>query len=131
MRHERTGSWRLVAAPLAWLGALVIAPAVMASPSTTGATTLDVTDCKATVAVGWSAQPGRYKSYTVEISSDADTSVQTLGSGSFARTGNLILQLNLATYGFSNQFHAVTRVFDGKGVEQLMWPSADVAAPCI
>ena len=132
MRHQRQGWWRLVALPVALLGALVIAPGLAsASPNSVGTTTMDITDCKLTLVVDWSAQPGKLKTYRVEVWSDANTSVTTLALGDFARSGHQVLAMDLATFADSNTFHAVTRVFDGKGVEQDAWPSGDVARTCI
>jgi hypothetical protein len=133
MRHQRQGWRRLVALSVAMVGALVIAPGLAsASPSTTGNTVLDVTNCTATVAVSWVAQPGRLKTFTTELWSDANTTPVVVGSGSLGRNGTIVLpQVPLSIYADSNQFHAVTRVYDGKGVEQETWPSGDVAGSCI
>jgi len=133
MRHQRQGLWRLVALPVALLGALVIAPGlVSAGANSVGNTGLDITDCVATVNVGWAGQPGRLKSYQLELSSDANTTPRVLASGLLDRSGSFVVPpMTLAGYGFSNQFRAVTRLYDGKGVEQDTWTSRDVAAPCI
>ena len=133
MRHQRQGWRRLVALPVALLGALVIAPGMaFASPNTGGFTGLDITGCKATVNVSWTALPGKLKTYTVEISSDANTTANVVASGDLTRNNTFVLPIvTLSTYGFSNQFVATTRVFDGKGVEQDSWPSGVVAASCI
>jgi hypothetical protein len=133
MRHQRQGWRRLVALPVALLGALVIAPGLAsAGPNTTGATVLDFTDCDAHVVVAWSAQPGRFKSYTVEIWSDHGSGVTTLDSGPLTRNGRLdFFPTYAATLEFSNPFHAVTHVYDGKGVEQDTWTSNVFPANCI
>lgn len=132
MRHQRQGWRRLVALPIALLGALVIAPGLAsAGPNTTGATTLIITDCQAAVSVGWSSQPGRLKTYTVDFSSNVNPIPVTIGSGALGRSGNIVifvpLQVDLVN---SNQFLAVTHVFDGKGVEQETWSSTTQAASC-
>lgn len=133
MRHQRQGWRRLVALPVALLGALVIAPTLaFAGANSFGNTGLDITDCVATVNVSWGGQPGRLKSYQVELSSDANTAPDVLASGPLGRSGSFVLPtVTLSGYGLSNQFRAVTRVYDGKGVEQDTWTSGDVAAPCI
>ena len=133
MTHQRQGWRRLVALPVALLGALVIAPGLaLASPNSVGNTGLDITACVATVNVSWSAQPGKLKTYTVDLASDANTTPVVLASGTLGRSGTFVLPpMTLQSYGFSNQFRATTHVYDGKGVEQDTWTSADVAGPCI
>jgi hypothetical protein len=133
MRHQRQGWWRLVALPVALLGALAIAPGLaLASPNTVGNTVLGLDGCDAHVVVDWAAQPGKLKTYTVEIWSDFGTGVTQLAAGDLSRSGHLDF---FAAYGataeFSNTFHAVTHVFDGRGVEQDTWLSGDVAANCV
>jgi hypothetical protein len=116
------------------VGALVIAPGIAsASPSTAGNTVLvvDGTTCIATVSLSWVAQPGRLKTFTTELSSDANATPVAVGSGSLGRSGSLVFDpISLATYGFSNQIRAITHVYDGKGVEQETWASRDVPASC-
>ena len=132
MRHQRQGLWRLVALPVALLGALVIAPGfASASPSTTGATVLDFTGCTAHVVVSWNAQPGKFKSYMTEISSDHGSTSQ-LSSDLLPKSGRLdFFPVYNATIEFSNQFTAVTHVYDGKGVEQDTWTSNVFPANCV
>ena len=133
MRHQRQGWRRLVALPVALLGALVIAPSLaLASPNSVGNTGLDITDCKATVNVSWAAQPGKFKTYTIDLASDANPTASVLSSGALGRSGTIVLPVvTLSAYGASNQFRATTHVYDGKGVEQDTWVSADVAGSCI
>jgi hypothetical protein len=133
MRHQRQGWWRLVALPVALLGALVVAPTISAAgPNTFGNTVLGFSDCDAHVVVDWAGQPGRLRTYTVEIWSDFGTGVTQLGAGDLARSGHLeFFPSYVATLEFSNTFHAVTHVFDGKGVEQATWTSGDVAVGCV
>jgi len=133
MTHQRQGWRRLVALPVALLGALVIAPGLaLASPNSAGSTTLDFTDCQAHVVVDWSAQPGKLKSYTVEISSLFGTTATLDLNVSMARSGHVdYFPTYSATTEFSNQFTAVTHVYDGKGIEQATWTSNVMAAACI
>lgn len=135
MRHQRQGWRRLVALSVAMVGALVIAPGIAsAGPNSIGVTGLvvDDTTCLATVNVAWAGQPGRLKTYMTELFSDADPTSRVLSSGDLTRSATFVLPVvTLSTYGFSNQFHAVTHVYDGKGVEQDMWSSNPVAASCI
>jgi hypothetical protein len=132
MRHQRQGWRRLVALAVAMLGAMVIAPGLaLAGPNSVGATTLDMTDCQAHVVVDWSGQPGRFKSYTVELQSDVDPTVWLLAGEAFTRSGHVDVTVDLtATTEFSNTFRAVTRLFDGKGVEVDSWTSGDRPASC-
>jgi hypothetical protein len=118
-----------MALPVALLGALAIAPTILAAgPNTVGNTILGFSDCDAHVVVDWAAQPGKLKSYTVEIWSDRGAGVTQLDSGTLSRSGHLdFFPVYGATVEFSNTFHAVTHVFDGKGVEQDTWSSGDIA----
>jgi len=135
MKHQRQGWRRLVALPVAMIGALVIAPAlVSASPSSTGNTVLavDTTTCVASVSISWVAQPGRLKTYMTELWSDSNPTPVVIASGALARSGTFVVPTwSLTPFVDSNTFHAVTHVYDGKGVEQDTWPSGDMAAPCI
>ncbi|HKB28164.1 MAG TPA: hypothetical protein VKC59_03990 [Candidatus Limnocylindrales bacterium] len=133
MRHQRQGWRRLVALPVALLGALVIAPSVgAAGPNTVGNTVLDVTDCQATIAISWAAQPGRLKTYSVELSVNGGPAATIVSGAALGRSDSIVLgPIAFGTSTDSNQFLAVTRVYDGKGVEQDSWPSRPVPAPCI
>jgi hypothetical protein len=115
------------------VGALVIAPGLAsASPNTVGNTVLDVTACQATIAVSWAAQPGRLKTYSIELSVNGGQAVTIISGAALGRSGNIVLDpITFGTSTDSNQFLAVTRVYDGKGVEQDSWPSRPVPAPCI
>lgn len=132
MRHQRQGWLRLVALPVALLGALVVAPSIaVAGPNTGGSAVIDFTDCNAHVVVAWNALPGKFKSYKTEIWSDHG-SLSELGSGPLARSGLLeYWPTYTATTDFSNTFHVVTHVYDGKGVEQDTWAANDFAANCV
>jgi hypothetical protein len=133
MRHQRQGWRRLVALSVAMVGALAIAPGIAsASPSSGGHTGLDISLCKVTVVVDWSGQPGKLKTYTVELTNDSNPTVTTMASGAFSRSAHMILQADLTDDAAnSNTFRAITHVFDGKGIEQETWASGDVAVPCI
>ena len=133
MRHQRQGLRRLVALPVALLAALVIAPSISAaSPNTVGATVLDITSCQAVISVSWAGQPGKLRSFTVELSSNVSSSVTTVIAGAMTRSGGFVTDpILLSTSADSNQFLAVTRVFDGKGIEQDSWASRPVPAPCV
>ena len=133
MRHQRQGLRRLVALPVALLAALLIAPSIaVAGPSSGGSTVLDFTDCQGHVVVAWNALPGKFKSFTTEIWSDQGSGVDQLNTGPLARSGRLdFWPVYTATTLFSNQFHAVTHVYDGKGIEQDTWIANVFAANCV
>ena len=131
MRHQRQGLRRLVALPVALLAALVIAPSISAaSPNTSGGMVLEFNGCQAHMTAIWTAQPGKLKAYSVEISSDLTTPQVAKGTTDFSRSGFFDITFDFTALGSINTFRAVTRVYDGKGVEQANWPSGDVAASC-
>ena len=67
-----------------------------------------------------------------ELWSDVNQTKVAIASGSLTRNGTFVIPaVTLSTYGDSNTFHALTHVYDGKGIEQDMWPSGDIAASCV
>jgi len=131
MRHQRQGWRRLVALPVALLGALVIAPGIaFAGPNTTGAMVLDFNSCQAHMTALWSGQPGKLKTYSVEISSDLTAPQIVQPTTDFPRSGSFDLTFDFGTLTSINTFHAVTHIYDGKGIEQATWNSGYVAVSC-